>query len=350
MGIEKQVTGPSGWSPDAARAIESAMKEARSLNHYYVGTEHLLLGLLREGEGGAARVFLNFGITFVEARERVIGLLGVGAECRQREGPTIAATLAAGPQGEDPKGYTHPRFTYGARRVLAAANQEAIRFDHQYIGTEHILLALAREGAGLAAIVLNLRNVYLSAARREVERLIKTGSQRLTMGKLPFTLLAEKAVEHAQEEAAKLKHTYVGTGHLLLGLMRDQDSLAVQVLLNLGIKPNEVREQLVGLMGTEPDSSERLQEAVAAQGVALQSGPANPTPPKVGVGLSKEMVAMLAKAVDFATEDNSDQVLPWHILLVFAEDPEIVAVLKESSEGFSVEALRRKIERRLNTG
>ncbi|MBN2563577.1 MAG: ATP-dependent Clp protease ATP-binding subunit [Phycisphaerae bacterium] len=154
------------------------------------------------------------------------------------------------------------RFTDRARKVMALANQEAQRFNHEYIGTEHILLGLVKEGSGVGANVLKNLEVDLRKVRLEVEKLVKSGPDMVTMGKLPQTPRAKKVIEFAIEEARNLNHNYVGTEHLLLGLLREQDGVAAQVLMNLGIKLEEVREEVLNLLG----AGEANEEAAGAPG------------------------------------------------------------------------------------
>src|SRR5437667_5861360 len=141
------------------------------------------------------------------------------------------------------------RFTDRARKVMALANQEAQRLNHEYIGTEHILLGLVKEGSGVGANVLRNLDVDLRKVRLEVEKLVKAGPEMVTMGKLPQTPRAKKVIEYAIEEARNLNHNYVGTEHLLLGLLREQDGVAAQVLMNLNIKLEDVREEVLNLLG-----------------------------------------------------------------------------------------------------
>ncbi len=148
------------------------------------------------------------------------------------------------------------RFTDRARKVMALANQEAQRFNHEYIGTEHILLGLVKEGSGVGANVLKNLDVDLRKVRMEVEKLVKSGPDMVTMGKLPQTPRAKKVVEYAIEEARNLNHNYVGTEHLLLGLLREHDGVAAQVLMNLGLKLEEVREEVLNLLGAGVETDE----------------------------------------------------------------------------------------------
>jgi ATP-dependent Clp protease ATP-binding subunit ClpC len=147
------------------------------------------------------------------------------------------------------------RFTDRARKVMALANQEAQRFNHEYIGTEHILLGLVKEGSGVGANVLKNLDVDIKKLRLEVEKLVKSGPDMVTMGKLPQTPRAKKVVEFAIEEARSLNHNYVGTEHLLLGLLRETEGVAAQVLMNLGLKLEDVRQEVLSLLGAGVDNS-----------------------------------------------------------------------------------------------
>ena len=166
------------------------------------------------------------------------------------------------------------RLTDRARKVMALANQEAQRFNHEYIGTEHILLGLVKEGSGVGANVLKNLGIDLRKVRLEVEKLVKSGPEMVTMGKLPQTPRAKKVIEYAIEEARNLNHNYVGTEHLLLGLLREQDGVAAQVLLNLGLKLEEVREEVLNLLGAGGDSEQENPQAAAESAGPEASEPA----------------------------------------------------------------------------
>jgi ATP-dependent Clp protease ATP-binding subunit ClpC len=162
----------------------------------------------------------------------------------------------------------YERFTDRARKVMQLANQEAQRFNHEYIGTEHVLLGLVKEGSGVAANVLKNLDVDLRKIRLEVEKLVQSGPEMVTMGKLPQTPRAKKVIEYSMEEARNLNHNYVGTEHILLGLLREQEGVAAQVLMNLGLKLEEVREEVLNLLGhgLEGEGGERGgREAVGAE-------------------------------------------------------------------------------------
>ena len=148
----------------------------------------------------------------------------------------------------------YERFTERARKVMQLANQEAQRFNHEYVGTEHVLLGLVKEGSGVAANVLKNLDVDLRKIRVEVEKIVQSGPDMVTMGKLPQTPRAKKVIEYAIEEARNLNHNNVGTEHLLLGLLREQEGVAAQVLMNLNLKLEEVREEVLNLLGHGMDA------------------------------------------------------------------------------------------------
>jgi ATP-dependent Clp protease ATP-binding subunit ClpA len=131
----------------------------------------------------------------------------------------------------------YERFTVRARKVMQLANQEAQRFQHEYVGTEHILLGLMKEGSGVAANVLKSLDIDLRKIRLVVEQIVQVGPVNMvTPGKLPQTPRARQVIEYAIEEARNLNHNYVGTEHLLLGLLHEEEGVAAQVLLELGLR------------------------------------------------------------------------------------------------------------------
>lgn len=132
---------------------------------------------------------------------------------------------------------------------MQLAQQEAKRLHHEYIGTEHILLGLLDENYGVAANVLKNMGLSLKQLRDEIESVIKNGPEIVTCGKLPQTPKAKLAIEYAMEESRNLTHNYVGTEHLLLGLLRVTDGVAAVVLKNLGVKLEAARTTVIDLIG-----------------------------------------------------------------------------------------------------
>jgi ATP-dependent Clp protease ATP-binding subunit ClpC len=165
------------------------------------------------------------------------------------------------------------RFTERARKVIVFAKEEARRFNHDYIGTEHLLLGLIREGEGVAASVLQKLGVDLESIRIEVEKLVQPGPQTQVVGDIPFTPRSKKALELAAEEARALGHNYIGTEHLLLGLVKEGEGMAYRVLLNLGLDLGKLRNEVMELLGSgipgygqqQPQQQQPPQEPGAAK-------------------------------------------------------------------------------------
>ncbi len=145
------------------------------------------------------------------------------------------------------------RFTDRARKVMAIANQEVQRFNHEYIGTEHILLGLIKEGSGTGAAVLKNLGVDIEKMQLEMEQLFKLKGRpdKVTMDKQSPTPLAKKVIEYAIEEARSLNHKYIGTEHILLGLLRESEGIAAQVLVNLGLSIERVRMEILKLLNQQ---------------------------------------------------------------------------------------------------
>ena len=151
------------------------------------------------------------------------------------------------------------RFTDRARRVVRLAEEEARMLSHNWIGTEHILLGLIREGEGVAAKALESLGISLEAVRRQVEEMIGRGQQAASE-RIPFTPRAKTVLELSLREVKELRHHYIGTEHILLGLLREGDGVAAQALVALGADLNQVRQQVIQLLqdhpGKKPPSGE----------------------------------------------------------------------------------------------
>jgi ATP-dependent Clp protease ATP-binding subunit ClpA len=346
-GPDRVMQGTLPHSATAKKAIDAALKLARRLDHNYVGTEHLLLGLVHEQQGGAVQVLMNLGLKREEIRQEVLDLLGHGidvAEGGARGDKERRGTIPPIPISHDTKtgGRMYAKFTDRARKVMQLANQEAQRFNHEYIGTEHVLLGLLREGHGVAANALRNLDIDLRKIRLEVEKIIQSGPDMVTMGKLPQTPRAKKVVEFAMEEARSLNHNYVGTEHILLGLLREQEGIAAQVLMNLGLKLEEVREEVLNLLrqgiestwkdrGVLPRPQMQAETLSATSALWLQDGPSaaqqRPTGPPAGAQSDKASafevktavvvlcVISLAAGIYFLATGDRDLMTPGAILV-----------------------------------
>ena len=148
-------------------------------------------------------------------------------------------------------------FTERVRKVLAMAREEAARLHHEYTGTEHILLGLVREGGGVAIHVLDRCSVDPDRIRETVEAIVKQGSSSATTGPdLPYTNRAKKVLELAMDESRALHHEYVGTEHLLLGLLREEKGVAAQVLTSAGVTLDRARAEVLGILGSPAEAAE----------------------------------------------------------------------------------------------
>src|SRR5438093_903221 len=192
------------------------------------------------------------------------------------------------------------RFNDRAKRVLALAQDEAIRFNHNYIGTEHLLLGLVREGEGVAARVLDSLGVELSKVRTAVEFIIGRGDSTTSPSEITLSPRTKKVIELAIDEARKLGHSHVGTEHLLLGLVREGEGIASGVLESLGVSLEKVRHQVIATLG---------QQHPQAAGEAAPAGKGGqsktPTLDQLGVNLTamakaQQLDPVIGRAVDAA--------------------------------------------------
>jgi ATP-dependent Clp protease ATP-binding subunit ClpA len=229
-------------APPMKKAVELAIDEARKLGHSHVGTEHLLLGIVRQSESIAARLLADLGVELEQVRHGVIATLGqpqreVGASAPEPVPPT------ARPSGP------FERFSDAAKRVLGLAQDEAIRFKHNYIGTEHLLLGLIREEQGVAARALQTLGVELAKARTAVGFIIGQGDAATAPSDITLSPRTKKVIELAIDEARKLGHGRVGTEHLLLALAREGEGIASGILESLGITMEKVRRAVIDTLG-----------------------------------------------------------------------------------------------------
>jgi ATP-dependent Clp protease ATP-binding subunit ClpC len=140
------------------------------------------------------------------------------------------------------------RFTERARQVVVLAQDESRTFKHDYIGTEHILLGLLREQAGLAARVLDSLDITVEEVRAQVARIVGQGADDVTPGQIPFTPRAKKVLELALREALSLGHNHIGTEHILLGLVRENEGVAARILLDFDADADKIRGEIIGML------------------------------------------------------------------------------------------------------
>ena len=256
------VPGEVGLTPRAKKVIELAEDEARLFDHHSIGTEHLLLGLIREGEGRGARALEGMGVNLEKVRAETLRVLSEESSASSGQ-PIQDEDDRVQELSQEEKDFIQTfgrliqddrdrfdKFTERARKVLSLAQEEAQRFQHTYIGTEHLLLGLVREGEGVAAKVLRTLGVELNKVRSAVEFIIGRGD-RVVLGESGLTPRAKKVIELAVDEARRLNHHYIGTEHLLLGLVREGEGIAAGVLESLGVKLEKVRTQIIQVLNEE---------------------------------------------------------------------------------------------------
>ncbi len=223
-----------------------AQEEARLLNHNYIGTEHLLLGLIHEGEGIAATAFERLGVSLEVVRARVEEIIGHG--------------------GSSPSG--HIPFTPRAKKVLELSLREALQLGHNYIGTEHLLLGLIREGEGVAAQVLAQLGLDLALVRQEVIQLL---SGYAPVAGLPRTAppADTPAGARARDEARRLAGDRpVGTHHFVAAILGDDESLGAKALAALGVTAEALEAELARL--SPADTSDELPEEAGARHIRVE--------------------------------------------------------------------------------
>jgi len=206
------------------------------------------------------------------------------------------------------------RFTDRARKVMNLAKSEAQRLNHEYIGTEHILLGLVQEGSGVAANVLRNMGIDLKRIRAEIEKLVKGSSTVVPMGNLPFTPRAKKVLELSLEEASQLGHNYIGTEHLLLGLIKESEGIAARVLTNLGVKLEDVREEVLEFLGAPQGGEEAEEGGERASGGGSGAAPEESEPGEggaraAGKGKTPALNAFGRDLTKLARENHLDPVI-----------------------------------------
>ena len=230
---DEVTTGQIPFTPRAKKVLELALREALSLGHNYIGTEHILLGLVRENEGVAARILLDFDADAEKIRNEIIRMLS---------GPGRRAATGAGDPSPE-----FERFTEHARGVVVLALDEARALKHNSIGTEHILVGLLREEEGLAALALASLDLTLDEVRAQVVRIVGQGDAATT-GQLPFTPEARRALQLALREALSLGQDEVGTEHILLGLVREDESVGARILLDFDADAEKIRNEIIRML------------------------------------------------------------------------------------------------------
>ncbi|OGR94601.1 MAG: hypothetical protein A2016_01020 [Elusimicrobia bacterium GWF2_62_30] len=183
------------------------------------------------------------------------------------------------------------RFTDRAQRVILIAQEEAKRLNHDYVGTEHILLGLIALSEGVASQVFQNLGIDLRKVRAEIEKIVGTGDNMMLLGEIPFTPRAKKVLEYAVEEAQHMSHSYIGTEHILLGLIREEEGVAARVLENLGLKLETVREEVLNILG-EMEQKDAPKESPTPKSHSAHAGPKGKTKTPILDEFARDMTQM----------------------------------------------------------
>jgi len=212
-------------------------------------------------------------------------------------------------------------FTERVRKVLAMAREESARLHHEYVGTEHILLGLLREGEGVAATMLQNLGVDLDQVERLIHEVVKGGRPSTITGPdLPYTSRAKKVLELAMAEAREVSHSYVGTEHLLIGLLREQKGIAAQVLADAGVTTENARAEMLRILGTEAQQRGPQVESLRPT-VLRRPGPAaHPLPRFV-----ERLRTVVADSHKVAADRQVTEVTPVHLALALLQHGEGMA-------------------------
>lgn len=209
----------------------------------------------------------------------------------------------------------YDKFTDRSKKIMALARNEAERCKHDHIGTEHILIGLIKEGSGVAANVLKNLDVGLKEARGEFEKLVKDRPVFEQTGELPLSSQAKQVIGYAGKEASNINHNYVGTEHLLLALLRQRDGIAAKIIVNLGLKLEHIRGEILNLLGVDEENSpsakaEKVEE-IDAPALILLLDPGSATAEEIGelfLELSTLYRMLGGSGITFKTIDTREAV------------------------------------------
>ena len=227
-------------------------------------------------------------------------------------------------------------FTERVRKVLSMAREEAARLNHEYVGTEHILLGVLHEGEGVAATVLENLSVEANEMELKIDQIVKRGRPGQAAGPdLPYTSRAKKVLELAMSEAREFNHTYVGTEHLLLGLLREEKGIAAQVLNDSGVNLEKARAETLRILGTEVPAQKQAPNADWVGGGQ---------PEKVGPKLTDRMREVMHEAEQVATEFRANHLAPIHLAVALIRHTDGMANAVIDRIGFDRGELLRALE------
>lgn len=245
-------------SADLKKILELSGEESRNLGHNYIGTEHILLGMLRQKEGAVGQMLFQAGLSMEQARSFTLSFLKAAASHghTQPQGkPAKPEEASQESSGKPPSSIRLPeaffeRITQRVRKCLENAQTEALRRNHNFIGTEHLLLGMLKDESGVACSVLRKLGVEFKSIHEGVDRRSPPGDEAV-QGEAGYSARALRVLQWAYREAQSMQHRFIGTEHLLLGLLKEEQSVAAQALHDLGVHYEPVREEVVKILGLE---------------------------------------------------------------------------------------------------
>jgi len=265
-GPDQKMIGNIPYTPRVKKVLALGIKEAKALHHTFVGTEHILLGLLREGDGVAARVLKNLNVDIEKTRSEILKELDPNHPGSTADTVARAQRFTAPEPEIDRSELPRDRFTPRVRRAFTLAREEADKLNQPLVETEHVLLGLIRMGQGVAASLLIRIGVNVDAVAARLDRPQPPKPAPSTTEPPHFSALVKELLTFADEEARALEHTYIGTEHILLGLLRQPHSGAGRIFDELYVDPEALRQQVLLAFEVKPV----LPSASSAGGIAMQ--------------------------------------------------------------------------------
>lgn len=315
----KASPGELGLSESGKQVIEQAVVEAQRLNHHYIGTEHLLLALVRQADKTTQNIFDTLGVKLADLIDQTIRILSQSGARHQN----VTAQTQGGRQDK------FLRFSTQCRKALAFAQEEAQRFQHNYIGTEHLLLGLLRQTDGLAYAVLSSLGVELNNARSQLELIVGRGN-RIVLGEIHMTPRAQHLIDLAVQEADLLESQPIETEHLLLGLIREGEGVANLMLQSLGVSGAKVYVQTLHHLG----------KYISLRATLLRTAPASGS----GTGQGQEQRQAGAASQDTPTPSAEDEATATGLIQRFKDQTYGAGRFNEqmkSALAFAVQEARR---------
>ena len=302
------------------RVIDRAYEEARRLSNNYLGTEHLLLGLIRDADGLAGRILSSLHVDLARSRSEVVAMQG-----RPPDEPRQGQETQSQDGGEQ---VMWQQFTEQARKVVFYSQEEAGRLGENYVSTEHILLGLVRDDDNVAVRILDMLGISPGRIRAEVERKVARGDGRLG-NDMQLTPRAKRVIDIAYVEARMLNHNYIGTEHLLLGLIREGEGLAGRILTKLGATLDKARTAVSTFQPLE-----QTEEGGAAEERPPQTAVRHPV-----MALFEAIKRSQPEAERFGRPPDLE-----HVILVAMADENSVVSRMQTKCGVTIDQLREALK------